>query len=81
MLLVTATTVIGAVDRERIDQMARDIVLDTYRLTETIDTDKEAAFDAALSAYQRNFPSVAKAVARRAVLFIIESELDATARN
>ena len=81
MLLVSTAAVIGPMERERIDQMARQVVLGSYRQTGTVEIGVDAAFEAALAAYQKSFPSVPKAVARQAVLFIIESDRESPAQN
>ena len=75
------TASVGPVDRESIDQMARDVVLEAYRQTDLEKSSAGEAFEAALAAYQRCFPSVPKALAQQAVLFIIDSDREPAARN
>jgi hypothetical protein len=73
MLVVSLKSPIDPADREAIDRVARDVVLDTYRTARALKSHEQASFDAALQAYQRNFPHVPGALARQAVACIIDS--------
>ena len=72
MLLVSLKSSIDLADREEIDRAARAVVLDTYRSARAQTSQEQAGFDAALQAYQRNFPHVPGALARQAVACIID---------
>jgi hypothetical protein len=75
MLVVSATAAAETIDRGDIDRVARQIVLDIYQsMQHDTALPSQARFDAALEAYQRSFPHVAKALAQHAVAFIIASE-------
>ena len=74
MLVVSFKSSIDVSDREEIDRVARNVVLDTYRTVRALKSQGQASFDAALQAYQRNFPHVPSALAKQAVACIIDGQ-------
>ena len=71
MLTVSIKSSIDDSAREDVDRLARHLVLDTYRAVRQTDAAAQAGFDAAVQAYQRQFPHVPGALAKQAVACII----------
>ena len=74
MLLVSLDSQIPTLDREDIDAEARELVLDAYRSATVSVSEPQAKFNAALEAYSKAYPHIARPVARHAVAHIIATD-------
>jgi hypothetical protein len=69
--MASTSPVISGTDREELDQRAKDLICDGYRAASSSIENPHGKFNAALKAYQKAYPHVAREVARHAVAIIL----------